>query len=601
MRRLLLALLLLIPFQWLSWATSSNAFGYTSPEGPVRAFAIEVGPFDLHRRYRSMEGPYASLTLPFGQLLTTQRTLVPEEQVLFAEGSMNSRPGPTPSHYTGPRELYWVKGLRVDVVDEQGRLDSGGEFVCHTNVDVDPNFRNRTFSGGDRCLSSRIFTLTQGQTEITFPDGFGVPVTSEEAWTFLFQAANRTTDEHRRVKHLCTLYLIQDRERVRPITALSWSVPYISVVVDGNSEEAEKSAHASAASCMPMAEGVLAPNAPTNSVFADRHRRRLSGHFVVPPGKHHYTAPISPDLTPAFATKDRKIQLAWSHVHPLCTECSLVRCRDQKKLLTARAQSTLAPGLQLKQIELFRSQPGIALAAGEQYELQATYDNVTGEPQDSMVSMGMFFSDRSFVRPDLTATPGVGEVFCGIAPPSGPPLFDDRQDGPLLQQPRTWELDTSAGPLRLLLDPALAPRHATQLDRLLKSGVFDGTPFVRYEPNFVLQLALAEQKVSGAALSEGQKARIRRLPLEVESKARHKIGWLTMARDQDPNSATTSFSVMLGEAPHLDGNYTVFGHILADEVSLKTLDRLLREFRPSSHWIRGARELAPSSLPGREP
>ena len=585
-----MVLLLLIPWTWWGWAASGQP-GYVTPEGPVRMFSIEVGPFDLHRRYRSMEGPYASLTVPFGKLLADHKSLIPESQVRFAEASMNGGPSAPTATFEGARELYWVKGLRVDVVDEEGRLDSGGEFICHTNVDVNPAFRNATFAEGERCTTSRVFTLTQGQTEITFPDGYGVPVTSDEAWTFLFQAANRTTDKHRRIKHLCTVYLVKDSELVRPITSLSWTVPYISVVVDGNTEVAEKSAHGGAPDCLPMAMGVKAPNAPNNSVFTDRYQRRLSGHFVVPPGKHHYVAAITPDLTPAFASKDRKIQLIWSHVHPLCTDCSLVRCRDQKKIVTAHVKTDLSQGLRLEEIELIRSQPGIALAGGEQYELQANYDNPTDQPQDSMVSVGVFCSDRSFVRPDLSQATPVGEVFCGVAPPVGPPLFDDRQDGPLLSSAQAWELDTSAGPLRVVLDPALAPRHATQISRLLRAGVYNQTPFVRYEPKFVLQLAVAEQKLDGAQLSAAQRALLRRLPLEVARGARHRIGWLTMARDADPNSAVSSFSIMLGDAPHLDGKYTIFGHIVSDDESLQTLDRLLREFRPSGHWIRGARPL----------
>ena len=35
-----------------------------------------------------------------------------------------------------------------------------------------------------------------------------------------------------------------------------------------------------------------------------------------------------------------------------------------------------------------------------------------------------------------------------------------------------------------------------------------------------------------------------------------------MARGGDPNSADTSFFMMLGPAPHLDGKYTVFGKVL---------------------------------------
>ena len=35
-----------------------------------------------------------------------------------------------------------------------------------------------------------------------------------------------------------------------------------------------------------------------------------------------------------------------------------------------------------------------------------------------------------------------------------------------------------------------------------------------------------------------------------------------MARADDPDSASTSFFLMLGDAPHLDGKYSAFGQIV---------------------------------------
>ena len=50
------------------------------------------------------------------------------------------------------------------------------------------------------------------------------------------------------------------------------------------------------------------------------------------------------------------------------------------------------------------------------------------------------------------------------------------------------------------------------------------------------------------------------VPLEVSKSVKHdKRGLLSMARYDDPNSGTSSFSVTLGPAPHLDMLYTIFG------------------------------------------
>ena len=43
----------------------------------------------------------------------------------------------------------------------------------------------------------------------------------------------------------------------------------------------------------------------------------------------------------------------------------------------------------------------------------------------------------------------------------------------------------------------------------------------------------------------------------------HRRYALSMAKWEAPNSAKSSFSIVLGRAPHLDGKYTVFGEVIA--------------------------------------
>lgn len=122
-------------------------------------------------------------------------------------------------------------------------------------------------------------------------------------------------------------------------------------------------------------------------------------------------------------------------------------------------------------------------------------------------------------------------------------------------------LRTIAGDLVLGLYSDVAPRHTAQIIRLVQDGVYDGTHFYRLHPNFVLQTSTAQDRI--VPLTSHQADLIR--PLEAEfSQRRHVRGVLSMARDDgNPNSAETSFSILLGDAPHLDQNYTVFGELLA--------------------------------------
>jgi len=122
-------------------------------------------------------------------------------------------------------------------------------------------------------------------------------------------------------------------------------------------------------------------------------------------------------------------------------------------------------------------------------------------------------------------------------------------------------LRTIAGDLILGLYADVAPKHSAQIIRLVEAGVFDGTHFYRLHPNFVLQTSTAQDRL--VPLRPEQAALIHPLAAEF-SQRNHVRGVLSMARDDGkPDSAETSFSILLGDAPHLDRGYTVFGELLA--------------------------------------
>ncbi len=121
-------------------------------------------------------------------------------------------------------------------------------------------------------------------------------------------------------------------------------------------------------------------------------------------------------------------------------------------------------------------------------------------------------------------------------------------------------LHTEAGTIVIALYPEVAPKHVAQLINLFNAGVYTGTCFPRIERNFVLQLSSAEYDRQ-PPLPSNLKALVKPLPAEF-SKIKHERGIVSMAhKDKDVNSATTSFSILLGPAPHLDGKYTVVGHV----------------------------------------
>ena len=57
------------------------------PETAEKTISAQVvaGPFDIHRKYRSMEGPYVSESIKVADLVNGGKTILPESKVKFVE------------------------------------------------------------------------------------------------------------------------------------------------------------------------------------------------------------------------------------------------------------------------------------------------------------------------------------------------------------------------------------------------------------------------------------------------------------------------------------------------------------------------------------
>lgn len=114
--------------------------------------------------------------------------------------------------------------------------------------------------------------------------------------------------------------------------------------------------------------------------------------------------------------------------------------------------------------------------------------------------------------------------------------------------------ETTKGKFKAMLYDKEAPVTAGNFMELVKSGFYDGLKFHRHEPGFVVQ--------GGDPKGDGTGGSEKSIPLEIVPSLRHGLGALSMARTSDPDSATSQFFIVIGDAGHLDGSYAVFGQVL---------------------------------------
>jgi peptidyl-prolyl cis-trans isomerase B (cyclophilin B) len=141
-------------------------------------------------------------------------------------------------------------------------------------------------------------------------------------------------------------------------------------------------------------------------------------------------------------------------------------------------------------------------------------------------------------------------------PPPEPEPFAN--DSPTALAQYRAVLETSQGAITVEFFPDKAPEHVRNFLRLAQTGVYDGTAFHRVVRGFVVQTGAL---TSRGAITEKQRKYVHTLKPEF-SDTPHVKGILSMARGDDPASAMTSFFIVTGNAPSLDGKYTVFGRVV---------------------------------------
>ena len=145
-------------------------------------------------------------------------------------------------------------------------------------------------------------------------------------------------------------------------------------------------------------------------------------------------------------------------------------------------------------------------------------------------------------------------------PPSdqAPEPFDEAEVKAMASQCVTF--DTEAGIIEMEMYPEHAQESVRNFLNLVATGLFDTTSFDRVVPNFVIQggniWSREDKKVTRAM---GNRAR-RTVPDE-PNKILHERGILSMARADEPNTATTNFFILVAEAAYLNNKFAAFGKV----------------------------------------
>ena len=136
------------------------------------------------------------------------------------------------------------------------------------------------------------------------------------------------------------------------------------------------------------------------------------------------------------------------------------------------------------------------------------------------------------------------------------------------------------------LYPEKAPNTVNNFIALANSEYYDGLIFHRVIPGFMIQGGCPDgtgmggpgYQIRGEFSGNGFE----------KNDIKHTLGVLSMARSMHPDSAGSQFFIMVGAAPHLDGQYAAFGAITENTeaaVAVSRVNRNMMNDRPKKDQV----------------
>jgi len=334
----------------------------------ARFLVIESGNLPIKGILRSMQGPF--------------------EVVNFTFENNNFQP------LAGGQELIWLTGYYVEVFDPKTGEKLSDDYLCHNNLNLlKPEYC--AWKVKTQGSNTRLFTLTEGQTHLRMPEGFGIPVLSNQPLEVAFQVLNHNQrDLIKEVKQRVVIRYRLNSDLTKPMKALYQQSVFITDRVSGpdgfhsnpvilrNTGNLKTNPGANELSC-----GIEKPLSGQYNPFTDDYGRKFTGHWKIKPGANEWKTPCSRMLN---LSKPTLVHFISVHVHPFCREVTLANESKGNQVVFQSKVKNFNQKIGLECISTYSSAEGIMLLPDQQYFLQTRYHNTDTITHTAMATMFLY-------------------------------------------------------------------------------------------------------------------------------------------------------------------------------------------------------------------
>jgi hypothetical protein len=298
-------------------------------------------------------------------------------------------------------ELVWIVAYQSEVTGAENNRVLDEKYMCHNNLNY-ARLEESPWAIKTSGKNSRIFTLSQGQTQFSFPEGYGIPIMAGQSLEMISQVLNHEEPELQLpVKHRASLQYIPESELSKPLKPLYQQSVFITKQIAGPAgkyglpQSCAMHEHELDSSSLkgeqPKHDCSTEFQREDYDPYRDAYGRRYTGHWTLPFGREVLSTDVDYMLD---LRKGTRIHAIGVHLHPYAEGLELWDLSIDSLLYSAEVEQA-KEGMGFRSISYYSSKEGIPLYASHHYQLKSIYNCPDSSGQHTaMAVMYLYLADQ---------------------------------------------------------------------------------------------------------------------------------------------------------------------------------------------------------------
>ena len=294
-------------------------------------------------------------------------------------------------------KLIWVTGYSVDLIENEETSFVSDEFMCHNNLNLfeGNNQPWKVYTSGGNI---RLFTFSQGQTTINFPNKFAIPMKVPVTVSAISQVLNQNLpDKKTKISQKMTLRYAKDSRSANWFTPLYPQTIYVTKQIDGPVGRYGDPIISGGSIAHTLNDTDIklcaVDYSSTYNPLLDDYGRKYTSHWTI---EKDSLEVLETDVTPLMDLKfDTYVHFIAIHVHPFAQSLELKDLTTNESLFVSEIENYVDK-IGIKKLTNYSSSIGFKVFKDHRYSLKSTYfDSDSLNVHTAMATMTLYMAEKT--------------------------------------------------------------------------------------------------------------------------------------------------------------------------------------------------------------